>query len=201
METIVFFDEPKDFDERTQHYIELLYKCIRNGEVIKIGYQGFHKAKKNYNISPYFIKEHKHMWYLYGFNHDSKTKVHYPCLALDRIRSIEVNPDKKYFPKLETINPEIWFKHNLGITINEHLVPIPIELKVDQSLMNYLKNIPIDESQIIIEKEGIIKLKLVHNYELEQWILSYGEQIEVIKPIALRNKIKDRILQQLDRYK
>lgn len=200
LETIVFFDEPKKFDERIQQYIDLLYKCIRNAEVIKIGYQGFNKNKKFYNISPYFIKEHKHMWYVYGFNHDSKAKVPYPCLALDRILSIEVNHEKKYYPKSKTINPETWFKHNLGITINENLVPIPIELKVDQSLMNYLKNTPIDESQIIIEHDSTITVKLVPNYELEQWILGYGEQIEVLKPDFLREKIKSRILKQFEKY-
>ena len=189
LETIVFFDEPKKFDERIQQYIDQLYKCIRNAEVIKIGYQGFNKNKKFYNISPYFIKEHKHMWYVYGFNHDSKAKVPYPCLALDRILSIEVNHGKKYYPKSKTINPETWFKHNLGITINENLVPIFIELKVDESLMNYLKNTPIDESQNIIEHESKITVKLVPNYELEQWILGYAEQIEVLKPDFLREKI------------
>jgi len=200
LETIVFFDEPKNFDERIQQYIDVLYKHIRNNDVIKIGYQGFNKKKKYYNISPYCIKEHKHMWYVYGFNHDSNTKVHYPCLALDRIQSIEVNKDKKYYPKQNSINPEYWFKHNLGITINEDLVPIPIEFKVDQDLINYLKNMPIDESQNINEKEMKVNVKLVHNYELEQWILSYGEQIEVIKPDHLRTAIKNRIVLQLNKY-
>jgi len=177
-----------------------LYKHIRNQEVVKISYQGHHKAKKNYNISPYFIKEHKHLWYLYGFNHDSNAMVKYPCLALDRIITLEHNPEKKYIEKSNTINPELWFKHNLCITINDDFEPLLIKLKVDESLLSYLKNMPIDESQQLDEKNQIITLKLIPNYELEQWILSYGEQIEVLSPPQLREKIKNRILKQVRKY-
>lgn len=43
------------------------------------------------------------------------------------------------------------------------------------------------------DKGAIITIDVKLNYELEQTILSYGEGIEVMKPVELREKLNRRI--------
>jgi predicted DNA-binding transcriptional regulator YafY len=45
-----------------------------------------------------------------------------------------------------------------------------------------------------------IQLKVKQNKELEMLILSYGNAIEVIEPMSLRNKIKDIISGLYSKY-
>lgn len=51
------------------------------------------------------------------------------------------------------------------------------------------------------DKGAIISIDVKLNYELEQTILSYGEGIEVMKPVELRKKLNRRIQKLLSIYK
>ncbi|MFV0223441.1 WYL domain-containing protein [Empedobacter falsenii] len=199
LKPILYFDEPKTLNLKIQQHLDQLYHSIRQNKVVKIGYKKYNGELKNYKISPYFMKEHKYMWYLYGYNHSSKATVKYPCLALDRISSLFIENDEPYENLPKSINSELWFANNLGITINDKLKPIQLKFRIDDALINYLSNYPIDESQRI--EQNLLFVKLIPNYELEQWILGYGEQIEVIEPLDFRKKIKKRIESQYANYK
>lgn len=119
-------------------------------------------------------------------------------MALDRITSVEEDETYFYEQLPKTINTELWFANNLGITINDKLKPIQLKFKIDDSLVNYLSNYPIDESQKI--SKNLLYVKLIPNYELEQWILGYGDQIEILEPLDFREKIKSRIINQYSKY-
>ena len=45
-----------------------------------------------------------------------------------------------------------------------------------------------------------ISLRLMVNYELERFILSYADTIKVIQPITLANKIYERLLSSARNY-
>lgn len=195
---ILYFDEPKTLNTKIQNFLDSLYHFMRQNKVVKIGYKKFDGELKNYRISPYFMKEYKHMWYLYGYNHATRVNVKYPCLALDRITSVQEDYSYVYEQLPKTINTELWFANNLGITINDKLKPIQLKFKIDNSLVNYLSNYPIDESQRI--NNNLLYVKLIPNYELEQWILGYGDQIEILEPLDFREKIKKRIYNQFSKY-
>ena len=51
------------------------------------------------------------------------------------------------------------------------------------------------------EKHSIITLDLIPNYELEALIFSYGDNIQVIEPKELREKIAERISNLFEKYK
>lgn len=68
----------------------------------------------------------------------------------------------------------------------------------------YIQTKPIHGSQKLKEKgttHTLLTLDLIPNYELESIILSYGEGMEVTVPLSLKNKIKNRLKQNLENYK
>ena len=70
-----------------------------------------------------------------------------------------------------------------------------IVLQVNNELFPYIKKKPIHGYQKLKErgpKHTLISLDLIPNYELESIILSYGEGMQVLKPLSLRDKIKTR---------
>ena len=83
---------------------------------------------------------------------------------------------------------------------NNPTAPIEeVKLRVSSSMLPYLRSLPIHRSQVI--EEDVITLHLIINPELKNRIMSYGEHIEVLSPVSLRESIKDRIQKMLSNYK
>ena len=115
-------------------------------------------------------------------------------LALDRITTVGEIP-KKYIPN-ETIDFNEYFEDIVGVTLSNDGKIQNIVLQVNNELFPYIKTKPIHGSQKLKErgpKHTLISLDLIPNYELESIILSYGEGMQVLKPLSLRDKIKTRI--------
>jgi len=63
---------------------------------------------------------------------------------------------------------------------------------------------PLHTSQQVIQETEAnvdLKLQLKLNYELEREILGYGEEVEVIEPAHLREKIIGRLSKAIEAYK
>lgn len=127
-------------------------------------------------------------WFLFGKSDQYDTITN---LALDRIETLkEIN--------LEYVDTNIdfneYFDDIIGVTIPDNEIS-NIVLRIDKSLISYIKTKPLHGSQIIKEaaNEFEIHLKLISNYELETLILSFGEKAQVLEPKELVEKLKNRI--------
>jgi predicted DNA-binding transcriptional regulator YafY len=70
--------------------------------------------------------------------------------------------------------------------------PETIQLKCTKKQADYLKSLPLHTSQSIeteSETSCVFSYYLKPNYELTQQILSMGNEVEVMLPVDLRNKI------------
>ncbi len=120
-------------------------------------------------------------------------------LALDRIENIE-ETDQQYIDSEIDFNE--YFEDIIGVSVNEKVVEQVI-LKVSNNSINYIKTKPLHGSQKVKEEKEnytIVELELIPNYELEALILSFGENIEILEPIELRERIKNRINSMLNNY-
>lgn len=192
--TIISFEQNEYL--KGLEYIPVLYNAILYKKVLNIGYKSFNSDEvKLIIISPYYLKQYNTRWFLFGKSDDYETITN---LALDRIESNEqVNNDY--------INSDIdfneYFEDIIGVTIpNENLEHII--LKADKTLIPYITTKPLHGSQKIydIENNFEIHLKLIPNYELETMILSFGEKMQVIEPIMLVDKLKERINKMKNNY-
>ena len=88
-----------------------------------------------------------------------------------------------------------YFKHSMGITAYKG-ESSNIILKANTVAARYIKSQPIHDSQTI-QKETKdfthFELKLLISEELIRTILSYGNEIEILEPVELRNIIQERI--------
>jgi predicted DNA-binding transcriptional regulator YafY len=68
---------------------------------------------------------------------------------------------------------------------------------------NYLRSLPLHHSQQEIESTteySIFQLTLRPTYDFQQEILKNGDEIEVLEPLWLRNKITDKIKGMWNKY-
>ncbi len=181
-------------------FIDDLFTAIKEHLPLRITYQPFtaHEATQVI-FHPYLLKEYRNRWFLIGRDGDNKNVRN---LALDRIKKIK-NSDIPFIPN-NLFDPETYFNNFIGVTILKGEEIQIIEIKVVAKLAPYIRTKPIHQTQEVIKEcsngEIIIKLNLIYNYELCSVLLGFGADIEVLKPVSLRENLKNVFKKGFDLY-
>ena len=187
---IVGFDENLDYSGRD--FFSVLLQAIVAKQVLLIRYFSYKKQQeKPIIIHPYYLRQYNNRWFLFGLNDDSKRIDN---LAFDRIQ--EITPIIKTYIPNDTLDFFEFFDDMIGVSRKLEDTPEEVHLFVSNQQLPYILSKPLHGTQRIIEKNesgAIISIKVILNFELEQTILSFGENIKVLYPEYLVRKIADRI--------
>lgn len=164
----------------------LLYQYIINKQVIVLTYKPFSKYESKVIVSPSYLKQYNNRWFLFGWNHEAQFIQNF---ALDRILKIQHSLKDNY--NITNVNFDEYFEDIIGVTNHSELEIEEVIIEITPTIIPYINSKPIHGSQRIKENTLFLEVKL--NYELESLILSYGENMKVIKPYVLRDKILNRI--------
>jgi predicted DNA-binding transcriptional regulator YafY len=182
-----------------REYLGELFNAILYKKVLQITYKAFTREKDAvFIIHPYFLKQYNGRWFLFGLNPEIGKLFN---LALDRI--IEVREIKGIFIENTTWDFTEYFEDIIGVTKPEKIEPIKIELKFTPKQTPYILTKPIHGSQrkILFDKTGLtISIHVIPNYELEQVLLSFGEDVEILSPKNFRNRMKGRMKKVIEIY-
>jgi predicted DNA-binding transcriptional regulator YafY len=180
----------KPFIIKGIEWIEPILGAIAKRRVLKLKYKKHGSNQESEHlVEPYLIRESKNFWYLIG-NSTAKKEHKVLTFALDRI--VEIKPTSQTFSE-PAIDKKNFYKNVLGVTVGGGK-PEEVELSFTPMQGNYLKTIPLHHSQKILKdnnRELRISLQLVVNTELRMQLLSYGDQVKVIKPKILAEEIKN----------
>lgn len=190
------------FEKRRPQGTENLYgllHAIKNQLQIKFTYQKFWEdALTKRNAEPYALKEFRNRWYVLANDlNDNQVK----SFALDRLTDLDITKRKFQFPNDFNINDH--YKYCFGIISPNGHKPQEVILSFDPFQGKYIKSLPLHESQqILIDNEDELKVKLTlfvtHDFFME--LLSYGENLRVIKPESLINDLKSTFKNVLKLY-
>lgn len=183
--------ESSMYNKGMEHFTPL-FNAIRKKTTVELRYQSFRMAEpQTLIVHPYYLKQYNNRWFLFCCNGDYTNLSNYP---LDRILNIRL----ANVPYRESnINFDEYFEDVLGVTKREGQKPEKILLKFPKSEYPYVATKPWHGSQKKVAEDEIsvtIELDVIVNYELEQKILSWGDYIEVLQPLSLREKIKSRLI-------
>lgn len=193
---IIFEDVPS-----SHQFLTTVIHAIRDNRKLKVRYQGYRmEEERTFELEPYFIREFKRRWYLYGHkDYDKDFKPH--MYALDRMLSVEVLPDTFKLPT--DLDAKAWFQSLYGVRKYDDMKPQQVLLKVYGKQVRYFRSLPLHSSQEEIETHrdhSIFAYNLAPDYDFKQDILSFGDTVEVLTPIALRNAIKSVISNLFKKY-
>jgi predicted DNA-binding transcriptional regulator YafY len=172
----------------TENLYGLLH-AVKNRLKIKFSYQKFWEEKKSERVTdPYVLKEFKNRWYILAKdNNDGRVK----SFALDRISSLEITNVTFVLPA--NYSAEESYRYCFGIISPNDKNPQEIILSFDPFQGKYIKTLPLHETQQVIidnEDELQIKLNLHITHDLLMELLSFGNNVKVLKPELLANEIK-----------
>ena len=193
---IIFEDVPS-----SHQYLASIIQAIRDSRMLRVHYKGYKMGEDRwFDIEPYFIREHKRRWYLYGHkDYDGERKPH--MYALDRMLSVEVLPDSFEMP--EGMDAKEWFSGLYGVRKYGDMKASQVLLKVYGKQVRYFRSLPLHASQSEVEthKEySLFSYNLAPDYDFIQDILSFGDKVEVLEPLSLRREIAGIISRLNEKY-
>ena len=178
----------------SHQFLTTVIQAIRDNRKLKVKYRGYTMEQDRvFEIEPYFIREFKRRWYLYGHkDYDKDRKPH--MYALDRMLEVEIMPDTFKMP--EDIDATSWFSSLYGVRKYDDMKSQKVLLKVYGRQVRYFRSLPLHSSQEEVEtKQGysVFSYFLAPDYDFIQDILSFGEGVEVTEPSNLRMKIVEKV--------
>ena len=194
---IISFDS-NEFLVGTEH-ISPLFNAILYKKTLLITYRPFKSEENTTNIFyPYHLKQYNNRWFLFGKNNDYDNLTN---MALDRIVSIEVSKE----PYIENghIDFNEFFEDIIGVSKPIDIPVAKLILQATPSLSPYIKTKPLHGSQRKISEDEYgytFSIEVIPNFELEKMLLSFGEQIKVLEPQGLKDKLKKRLLENLNNF-
>ena len=177
----------------TSHqFLTTVIQAIRDNRKLKVRYQGYKMEKeRTFELEPYFIREYKRRWYLYGHkDYDKDYKPH--MYALDRMMEVEILPATFKLP--EGLDAKAWFQSLYGVRKYDDMKPQQVLLKVYGKQVRYFRSLPLHSSQEEIEIHkgySVFAYNLAPDYDFIHDVLYYGSDVELIGPDFLRAKIAE----------
>ena len=180
-------------------HLKPIFNAIVQKRVLHIVYRSFKKAEnEEWDIHPYYIKQYNNRWFCFGLNNNEYRNITH--IALDRIISLKPQTEISYIPT-ELDFEGAYFKDVIGVSVDRNKPVEEVLLRFHPQRFPYIETKSLHPSQRTIDKEqGIIQLNVQLNNELESLILSFGNQVEVLRPAALRVRIKEKIAEMMKFY-
>ena len=192
---IISYQDNQDLKGR--ELVGVLFNLILKKKVVEIEYQPYNKEVEIIELSPYHLKQYNNRWFLFGFNEKYQALSNYP---LDRIQALRETSKEIVESSINWLD---YFDDVIGVTKPEDVEAQIIKLKFSEKRINYVVTKPLHGTQKVDKSDDsglTIQIEVMPNRELYQLILSFGEDIEIISPVELREEIKEKINKMNDIY-
>lgn len=170
--------------------VQIILEAIDKQKGIECVYYSFDRAtKKQQLLIPYFLKTWEQRWYLAAEpdNHHHGISI----FALERMDNIRLT-EKKMLPSNDVTADEYW-EGSFGVNHSDNQVPERIVIKAYGAQAEYIRALPIHESQKELERIDeytIFEYHIVPCFNLFQQLLWHREKLEIIEPKEMREEIK-----------
>ncbi|MEJ2881034.1 helix-turn-helix transcriptional regulator [Pedobacter sp. GR22-6] len=173
-------------------HITTFFNAIHNQRALMIRYAPFgEKDERQHTFHPYYLKQYNLRWFVFGVI-DSMQQL--TNLALDRV--INVEESQISYVANHKFDFDEYFEDIVGVTVPDNGIINTVIIAVKKEFMPYMQTKPLHGSQTNLEttdNEGILSFKVIINYELISKLLSFGDNIRVIEPQHLAERIRDKI--------
>lgn len=182
-DTPVVFDAPAGLKHIDT--LQDILECILEKTVLQVSYQPFGvDTPIEKTIHPYFLKQYNQRWFLFGYDEKNDRVDNSP---IDRI--IDFKPVNRPFIENAFFSQHEYFNNIIGVTKKDGQKPERAVFTVPAKRADYLITKPLHPSQAIIANEkGTVtfEISIIINKELISTLLSFGSDVVVVEPTALK---------------
>lgn len=194
-ENVVAFEQNEQL-QGLEYLSEIIDAAVNHTPLI-IYYRTYKGKEFTSTLHPYHVKQYNNRWFLFGYEEESGKIAN---KALDRIQHISLA--NVPFKPNTYIDFGHFFDEVVGVSIpNDDVEKDTIILRFTEARFPYVTSKPIHKSQTILsEDDCTISLEVKPTRELEQQILSFGADVEVLSPESYRNQIREKIKDNFKKY-
>ena len=178
-----------------QEFLQTIILAIKTRRRIMIRYQKFGCESGEKLIAPYALKLFHQRWYLL-----SHTGNHFATYSLDRMLMVQITDETFEIP--DGFKPESYFTEYFGVLTDE--TPMAhVVVRAYGKTANYLRTLPLHHSQRELQQTDEyteFSFDIRPTYDFLGQLLSHGDGIEVVSPDDVREKMKQKIIENLKRY-
>lgn len=187
-----------------KEYLLTIIEAMKENRVLNITYHSYWKDEENnFDIQPYCIKLFRQRWYMVArgtnlYYYEKGLRIY----SLDRIQYLKKKDEIFAIPK--NWNAKDFFEGCFGIIADQRTDIQLVKLKLSAGQANYIRDLPIHESQEEIEQNeeySIFRYNLRPSFDFIQELLWNGEDVEVLEPLWLRKEIAGKIKRIWNKYK
>lgn len=184
-------------------FISKIKEAIFEKKAIQIINKEFDQEEASIAFHPYILKEFNNRWFVLGFANKSKGKFgKLWILALDRI--VKISNSEIQYRKPNKKELKLYFSEIYGVTNYREKEAETVIVKIDKYRSNYIRTKPIHKSQTLMKEEvdyDYYSMKLKLNNEIISLFLSFGKDLEVVKPKNFRKAMNEHTEQMFRKYK
>lgn len=174
--------------------LSTIIDAVVEHQPLYIEYKPYGGVLKQLFVHPYYVKQYNNRWFLFCLDEATGQLA---TMALDRIETI--TPSDMPF-RDTTIDFATYFDNVVGVSVPSHAAKIEhVELRFSEKRFPYVTSKPIHPSQQTTG-ECTVSLDVILTRELEQQILSFGCDVEVLAPKKLRDRVRKNIQRNLKQY-
>ena len=173
-------------------HLRPLLRAAQARQVVEFQYQKHWEATPEpRTVGPLLIKEFRGRWYVLGMMAWSGYLAYF---GLDRIS--ELRPTGQSFTPPAGFDAATYYAHAFGITRPDDVqAPEEIVLRFAPTQGRYMLGYPLHASQrALLQNDTEIRLALTvfDTHDLRMELLSYGPEVEVLAPAALRDWLREQ---------
>ncbi|MBQ6466902.1 MAG: WYL domain-containing protein [Clostridia bacterium] len=200
----------KTGDVTTKNNIDILFRAIKLSKKVRFKYiytgpdmeKHFKYLDNPRDVSPYVLLWRQDKYYLIGNFGAEKPLSYY---RLDRIRALSIT-EEPVFPLKSLVgpNPDMFISDFVSKNIyNKSGKYINVKLRAANEMVDTLIDFFGPDIKIAKDSENTFttRIKVSESEGFYQWLLHYGEKIQVLEPESVRNKTIDIINKLLNNYK
>jgi predicted DNA-binding transcriptional regulator YafY len=164
----------------------VIHEAIIAGEELDFFYWGLWDDKPiRRRVWPYHLTCDGKGWYLFGkaLDRDDIREFHL-------VRITGIRRTGRFFEKPQNFTPDEKLKHSIGVYGGDQ--PERVRLRLSRIPARVLAENPLHHTQQITLEEGRepeLTMDVAINPELERAILSWADEVEVLEPVHLREKV------------
>ncbi len=151
------------------------------------------------SLDPYCLKVFWKRWFAIGRNHETNSIKYYP---LDQFRKFAVEDNHFDYPT--DFDPRSIFLDTLGECVDEREGTERIVIRMYRDTARYYNLYPLHHSQKLIETNDEFTTFQFHLHPTKEFfhlLKAYGENIEILEPAEVRQRMAGMLFAACERYK
>lgn len=184
--------------ERNVAVLDVVVDALLDGRAVELEYRRFDAKITRKVVRPLSLAVYEHQLYLIAYSSKSLPTIY----RFARIQSVRAQQDRFEYPPRSTYNPEVLFRSQFGIIVDETKPIANVVVKLAPRWKVYVDDHRWHASQrTTIEGDHVVvQLDVRVCDELKHWILGFGHEAEVIAPSSLRDEIAEALRQAVTLY-